>query len=112
MFGAEFAKAYEAKYNTGVDYHAASGYIEGLLLQHAIEKAGSIEPDKVAAELTKMNVTTFFGKYQVATDAKNHGLQIAHQMVLAQWQMKDGKLKLEMVWPDAAKTANFIFASN
>jgi branched-chain amino acid transport system substrate-binding protein len=108
---AEFAKAYQTKFNTGVDYHAASGYIEGLLLQHAMEKAGSIEPDKVAAELTKMEVTTFFGKYKVANDAKNHGLQVAHQMVLAQWQMKNGKLSLEMVWPDAAKTANFNLAA-
>lgn len=108
----EFAKAFEAKFKTGVDYHAASGYVQGLLLQQAIEKVGSTDPDKVADELAKMDVTTFFGKYKVATDAKNHGLQVAHQMVLAQWQMKDGKLKLEMVWPDAAKTANFIFASN
>lgn len=107
---AEFNKAYQDAYHTGVDYHAASGYIEGLLLQHAIEKAGSIDQDKVAAELTKMEVTTFFGKYKVAQDAKNHGLQEAHDMVLAQWQKKSGELKLEMVWPDAAKTSNFIFA--
>jgi branched-chain amino acid transport system substrate-binding protein len=106
----EFAKTYEAKFHRDVDYHAASGYVEGLLLQHAMEKAGSINQDKVAAELTKMQVTTFFGKYKVAEDAKNHGLQIAHQMVLAQWQKKNGNLSLEMVWPDAAKTANFIFA--
>jgi branched-chain amino acid transport system substrate-binding protein len=108
---AEFAKAYEAKAGLGVDYHAASGYIEGLLLQHAIELAGSTDPDKVAGELNKLDVTTFFGKYKVATDEKNHGLQIAHQMVLAQWQMKNGKLSLEMVWPDAAKTANFHLAA-
>ncbi len=108
---AEFAKAYEAAFKTGVDYHAASGYVEGLLLQHAIEKAGSIDQDKVADQLNKMDVTTFFGKYKVATDAKNHGLQLAHDMVLAQWQKKNGELKLEMVWPDAAKTSDFIFAS-
>jgi branched-chain amino acid transport system substrate-binding protein len=107
---AEFAKAYEAAFHTGVDYHAASGYVEGLLLQHAIEKAGSIDQAKVAAELTKMNVTTFFGQYKVSQDAKEHGLQQSHQMVLAQWQKKNGALNLEMVWPDAAKTANFIFA--
>jgi branched-chain amino acid transport system substrate-binding protein len=58
-----------------------------------------------------MEVTTFFGKYKVANDAKNHGLQVAHEMVLAQWQMKNGKLNLEMVWPDAAKTANFNLAA-
>src|SRR5262249_31400279 len=37
----EFGKAFEAEFHTGVDYHAASGYIQGLLLQHAMEKAGS-----------------------------------------------------------------------
>ena len=30
-------------------------------------------------------------------------------MVLAQWQMKDGKLVKEIVWPDEAKTANVIY---
>jgi len=106
---AEFKKLFEEKEKQGVDYHAASGYVTGLLLQHAIEQAGSIEPDKVAAVLNKLDVTTFFGKYKVATDAKDHGLQMAHQMVLAQWQMKDGKLGLQMVWPDAAKTANVVY---
>jgi len=109
---AAFAKDFEAKEKVGVDYHAASGYIVGLLLQHAMEQAGSIEPDKVAEELNKLEVTTFFGRYKIATDAQNHGLQIAHQMVLAQWQMKDGKLDLQMVWPDAAKTANPLYPIN
>ena len=31
---------------------------------------------------------------------------VAHQMVLAQWQKKSGKLEKEMVWPDDAKTAS------
>ena len=84
----------------------------GLLLQHAIEQAGSIDPEKVAEVLNKLDVTTFFGRYKFATDAENHGLQLAHQMVLAQWQMKDGKLDLQMVWPDAAKTANPLYPIN
>ena len=103
---AEFAKAYYAKSKVEADYHTASGYVTGLLLQHAIEQAGSIDPEKVAAALNKTDVTTFFGRDKFATDPKNHGLQIAHEMVLAQWQTKGGKLEKEMVWPDAAKTAN------
>ena len=39
-----------------------------------------------------MDVTTFFGQTKFATDPKEHGLQIGHEMVLAQWQKKDGKL--------------------
>ena len=63
---AEFAKAFEAKFHAEADYHAASGYTDGLILQHAIEQAGSIEPEKVAAELNKIDVTTFFGQIKFA----------------------------------------------
>ena len=74
-----------------------------LLLQHAIEQAGSIDPDKVAAALNATDVTTFFGHVKFATDPKHHGLQIAHEMVLAQWQKKNGKLERQVVWPHAAQ---------
>jgi branched-chain amino acid transport system substrate-binding protein len=106
---AAFAKAFEAKFKKEPDYHAAAGYAGGLLLQHAIEQAGSIDPDKVAAALNKTDVTTFFGHTKFATDAKDHGLQIAHQMVLAQWQMKNGKLVKEVIWPKAAETAEPLY---
>jgi branched-chain amino acid transport system substrate-binding protein len=105
----QFAQAYYAKNKVEPDYHDASGYITGLLLQRAIEKAGSIEPKKVAAQLDRMDVTTFFGHNKFSTDPKSHGLQLAHPMVLAQWQMKDGKLAKEMVWPDAARTAPLVY---
>jgi len=106
---AEFAKAFQAKYNALADYHSASGYSSGAILQHAIEQAGSIDPDQVAAALNAMDVTTFFGEVKFATDPAHHGLQIAHQMVLAQWQMTDGKLGRQVVWPTAAQSADLIY---
>jgi len=105
----QFAKAAYAKTKVEADYHTASGYITGLLLQHAIEQAGSIDAKKVAAALEKMDVTTFFGRDKFASDAKNHGLQVGHQMVLAQWQMENGKLEKEIVWPAAARTAQMLY---
>ena len=105
----QFARLFESHAKVEVDYHAASGYVVGLLLQRAIEQAGSIDPDKVAAALDKIDVTTFFGRDKFATDANRHGLQLAHQMVLAQWQVRGGKLAKEVVWPDAAKTANVLY---
>jgi branched-chain amino acid transport system substrate-binding protein len=110
--GEEFAKAFKAKFGIDADYHAASGYTGGAVLQHAIEQAGSIDPEKVAAALNAMDVTTFFGRIKFATDAKHHGLQIAHEMVLAQWQMKDGKLVKEVIWPKAAQTAEALIPSH
>jgi branched-chain amino acid transport system substrate-binding protein len=106
---AQFGKAFEDKFHAPADYHSASGYTAGAILQHAIEKAGSIDPEKVAAALNVMDVTTFFGRNKFATDPGNHGLQIAHAMVLAQWQKIDGKLGRQVVWPEAAKSADLIY---
>jgi branched-chain amino acid transport system substrate-binding protein len=105
----EFAKAFHDKFNAQADYHAASGYTAGAILQHAIEKAGSIDPEKVTAALNTIDVTTFFGHIKFSTDPGSHGLQLAHEMVLAQWQMKDGKLGRQVVWPKAAQSADMIY---
>ena len=104
----EFANAFKAKFAIDAGYHAAGGYAAGLILQRAIEQANSIDPAKVAAALNKMDVTTMFGRTKFATDAKQHGLQTGHDMVLAQWQMKNGKLSKEVIWPAAAKTADIV----
>ena len=106
---AEFAKAFQDKFHVKADYHAASGYTSGVVLQHAIEQAGSIDPEKVAAALNGMDITTFFGHIKFMTDPGHHGLQAAHEMVLAQWQMVNGKLGRQVVWPAAAQSANLIY---
>ena len=105
----QFAKAFQDKYNAKADYHAASGYTSGAILQHAIEQANSIEPDKVAAALNATDVTTFFGHIKFATDPGHHGLQAAHEMVLAQWQKVNGKPGRQVVWPETAKSADLIY---
>lgn len=102
---AEFAKRFQAKYNIAPGYHAAGGYAAGLLLQRAIEQSGSLDPDKIAAALNKMDVTTLWGATKFSTDPKSHGLQLAHEMVLTQWQMQDGHLVKQVVWPTGAATA-------
>ena len=106
---AEFAKAFQDKFNVKADYHAASGYTSGVILQHAIEQAGSIDQEKVAAALNATDVTTFFGHVKFMTDPGHHGLQEAHQMVLAQWQMVNGKLGRQVVWPAAAQSADLMY---
>jgi branched-chain amino acid transport system substrate-binding protein len=106
---AEFTRHFTERYKIAPGYHAAGGYAAGLILQHAIEQAGSIDPAKVADALNKTDATTMFGRTKFATDPKDHGLQIGHEMVLAQWQKKDGKLVKEVIWPKAAKTADILY---
>ena len=105
--GADFAKAYTAKYNTPPSYESAGGYACGLILQRAIEQAGGTDTAKVSAALNATDIVTFYGRTRFATEANQHGLQVGHAMILAQWQKdKTGKLVKQVVWPLAAKSAD------
>jgi len=105
--GADFAKAYTAKYNTPPSYESAGGYACGLILQRAIEQAESTDTAKVSAALNATDTVTFYGRTKFATEANQHGLQVGHAMVLAQWQKdRSGKLVKQVVWPLAEKSAD------
>ena len=106
---AQFTKTFSDKYKIEPGYHAAGGYTAGLLLQNAIEKAGSIEQAKVADVLNKIDVTTMFGRTKFSTEPKEHGLQVGHDMVIAQWQKKNGKIVKEVIWPSLARTAETLY---
>ena len=104
-----FTKSFTDKFKIEPGYHAAGGYTAGLLLQHAIEQAGSIDQAKVADVFNKIDVTTLFGRTKFSTNAKEHGLQLGHKMVLAQWQRKGGAIVKEVIWPKEAKTADILY---
>jgi branched-chain amino acid transport system substrate-binding protein len=79
-------------------------------LQRAIEQAGGIDAAKVAQALDGTDITTFYGRTKFSTAPNEHGLQVGHSMVLAQWQKdKSGKLGTQVVWPLAAKSANMAY---
>jgi branched-chain amino acid transport system substrate-binding protein len=106
----EFAKLYEAKYGEEPSYHAAGGYAAGVVLQKAIEEAGSTDSAKVKEVLDKMNLLTFFGSVKFNTSSEAHGLQDSHSMVYIQWQKdSDDKLVKEVVWPLEAQSAEPIY---
>jgi len=108
--GADFAQAYTGKYNAPPSYESAGGYACGLILQRAIEQAGSTDTGKVANALNATDITTFYGRSKFSTAANEHGLQVGHAMVLAQWQKdKAGKLVKQVIWPMAAKSANLVY---
>jgi predicted lipid-binding transport protein (Tim44 family) len=47
-----------------------------------------------------MDLFTFYGGIKFDTSAEAHGLQIAHQMVVVQWQKNDaGELKRVVIAP-------------
>jgi branched-chain amino acid transport system substrate-binding protein len=106
---AEFTQRFQSKYGIEPGYHAAGGYTAGLLLQRAIEQAGSLDQAKVAGVLNSLEIITMFGRTKFSTNAKEHGLQIGHEMVLAQWQKKSGNVVKEVIWPKAAKSSDILY---
>jgi ABC-type branched-subunit amino acid transport system substrate-binding protein len=108
--GEEFAAAYEAANGEKPTYHVAGGYMTGLVLQKAIEDADSVDPEKVKAALEAMDIFTFYGGIKFDTSPEAHGLQIGHQMVVAQWQIDDaGELVRKVIWPADVANADPLY---
>jgi len=107
---ADFVNSYKALYNEDPSYHAAGGYAAGLILQNAIETAGSLDSQEIKAALDQMNIFTFFGHIQFDTSADSHGLQTGHSMVYIQWQEDaSGTLVKQVVWPVEGATAKVLY---
>ena len=108
--GEEFTTAYQTAYGEAPSYHAAGGYAAGLVLQKAIIDADSVDPEAVRAALNALDMFIFFGGVKFNTSAEAHGLQIAHQMVVVQWQ-KDttGELQRVVIAPSYVRIAEPLF---
>lgn len=106
---AEFTEMYMAAYDEEPSYHAAGGYVAGLLLQKAIEEAGTLDTQAVKAALDGMDLITFFGHMQFNTTAESHGLQVGHSMVYIQWQGDESNLAKQVVWPGEGATAEIMY---
>ncbi len=103
LFGSaeDYAKAFEKKYGYVPDYHAAESSAAGLVLQLAIEKAGSMEPQKVRDALASLDVTTFYGPIRFNPE----GLNIGKPMVTVQIQHG----KVVTVWPPDVASAKAMY---
>ncbi|MGX9429060.1 MULTISPECIES: amino acid ABC transporter substrate-binding protein [Bradyrhizobium] len=103
IFGAteNFVKLFKAKYKSEPDYGQASAALCGALFQMAIEKAGSLDRDKVRDELAKLDVVTFFGPVRFGANGQINSLdppvfqiQGAKPVVLFPEAIKQGDLKV------------------
>ena len=89
----EFVEAHNREYpGADLSYLTAAGYAGCQVLMEAVRRAGSLDREKIRDVILKLDFHTVFGAFRVDAD----GLQIAHKMVMFQWQ--DGKKVI--VWPD------------
>jgi len=89
----EFVEAHHREYpGADLSYQTAAGYAGCQVLTEAVKRAGSLDREKIRNAILKLDFNTVFGAFKVDPD----GLQIAHKMVIFQWQ--DGKRVI--VWPE------------
>lgn len=97
IFGstADYVAAFEEAYDATPDYAEASASAAGDVLQLAIEKAGSIEPEAVRDALAGLDVMTFYGPVRFGDTGQITSLEPPV------FQIQDGEAKI--VYPDAVK---------
>jgi branched-chain amino acid transport system substrate-binding protein len=70
-----YVKLFKEKYKSEPDYAQASASVSGALFQIAIEKAGSLDREKVRDELARMNVMTFWGPVKFGPTGQINSLE-------------------------------------
>ena len=89
----EFVEEHEKMFpGAGVSYQTAGAYGACQVLLEAINRAGSLDREKIRAAILKFDGNTAFGSFRVDQD----GFQISHKMQVFQWQ--DGKKVI--IWPE------------
>ena len=98
---ADFYKAFVAKAQSDPDYVHASCAAAVVVLQDAIERAGSVEKKKVRDALAATNVDTFYGPVKFSPNGMNEvrdlpiiQVQDKHIKVLHPADIKDGDIML------------------
>jgi branched-chain amino acid transport system substrate-binding protein len=94
-----YNRAFEAKYKTVPDYVEASASACGVILQLAIEKAGSVDPKAVRDALAAMDVTTFYGPVKFGPTGQIVSLKPPV------FQLRDGKPVV--IYPDEIRQGDF-----
>ncbi|HEY4441882.1 MAG TPA: amino acid ABC transporter substrate-binding protein [Candidatus Elarobacter sp.] len=97
----EYARVIDQRYHHHADYHNAESTAACLAFQYALQRAGSLDPEKVRDALAKLDVTTFYGILKF----DSRGLNVYKPMVVNQIQDS----KLVTVWPKFTANAKPVY---
>ena len=98
---ANYAEMMKKRFGYMPSYHPTSASVAGYVLQLAIEKAGTLDVDKVTETLRNMKVMTVWGPMAWNKAGQNIEIHSAAVQVL--------KEKMEVVYPFEGKTANAVY---
>ena len=99
----EFLAAFQKEYGYQPDYHAATGFQQGLVLQRTMEFCDKpLDSDAMRKVAGDLDMTTFYGKYKVDPVT---GWQVGHKMGVVQWQ----NAEKAVVWPMLAGVKPLVY---
>jgi branched-chain amino acid transport system substrate-binding protein len=97
----DFVTAYQKEFGRTPALNAAAAYAGCQIFVDGVRRAGTLDSDRVRAEVLALKTRTIFGDFAV----DERGFQVAHKAVTVQWQ--DGASVV--VWPDEAATGKARF---
>jgi branched-chain amino acid transport system substrate-binding protein len=76
----EFVKLFKAKYNYDPDYHNASGIADVAVFKNAIEKAGTLNREKVRSAIAATKLDTIYGHVKFSKNGQIEGTSVVLQI--------------------------------
>ncbi len=77
----DFVKMFKEKYKYDPDYHNASGIADVAVFKSAIEKAGTLDREKVRAAIADTKLDTIYGKVEFSPDGQIKGTSVVLQIL-------------------------------
>ncbi len=76
----DFVEKFKAKYHYDPDYHNASAVAVLAVFKNAIEKAGTLDPQKVRDEIAKTDIETIYGPVKFNPNGQIKGSSVVLQI--------------------------------
>lgn len=105
----EFTTLYQQEYGGTPTAAAARAFAALVVLQYALETAGSLDTDQVRQALDNARLLTFYGPIAFDTNPETHGMQLLHRPLLVQWQPGDAGPRVNVVAPPEFANAQPIY---
>ncbi len=100
---------YVKKYGKKPDYHGAQAYATMQIIADALNRAKETSPEGIRKALLETELSTIMGPMKFENWSDEFGHKYTNQnkptTYVVQWQSG----KLEVVWPEAAKSANYVY---
>ncbi len=77
----EFVKLFKAKFDYDPDYHNASGIADVAVFKDAIERAGTLDPEKVRNAIAETKLDTIYGYVEFSENGQIEGTSVVLQIL-------------------------------